>query len=75
MSKELAENKGFNIVRTWDRDFLIDIRNHKFEYDYIMDYANNIYNETMEKIDNCKLPEVVDKEKVNELLIKSRKLF
>jgi hypothetical protein len=25
MSKELAENKGFNIVRTWDRDFLIDI--------------------------------------------------
>ena len=74
MSKELAENKGFNIVRTWDRDFLIDIRNHKFEYDYIMDYANNVYNETMEKIDSCKLPEVVDKEKVNELLIKARKM-
>ena len=75
MSKELAENKGFNIVRTWDRDFLIDIRNHKFEYDYIMDYANNVYNETMEKINNCKLPEEVDKEKVNELLIQARKMY
>lgn len=75
MSKELAENKGFNIVRTWDRDFLIDIRNHKFEYDYIMDYANNVYNETMEKINDCKLPETVDKDKVNDLLIQARKMY
>jgi hypothetical protein len=29
----------------------------------------------MEKINDCKLPEVVDKEKVNELLIKARNLF
>lgn len=29
----------------------------------------------MEKINDCKLPEVVNKGKVNELLIKARNLF
>lgn len=28
----------------------------------------------MEKINDCKLPEVVDKKKVNDLLIQARKL-
>ena len=36
MAKELAEGKGFNVYRTWDREFILDIRNHKFEYEYIM---------------------------------------
>ena len=43
--------------------------------DYIMDYANNVYNETMEKINDCKLPETVDKDKVNDLLIQARKMY
>lgn len=29
----------------------------------------------MEKINDCKLPEEVDKEKVNELLIQARKMY
>lgn len=72
MGKELAEGKGFNVVRTWDREFLLDIRNHKYEYEYIMEYVENLFNSMKEQIETCPLPETVDKDKVNELLIKAR---
>lgn len=74
MGKELAEGKGFNVVRTWDRDFLIDIRNHKYEYEYIMEYVEKLFEGMKEKISTCSLPETVDKDKVNKLLIDARKL-
>lgn len=72
MGKELAEGKGFNVVRTWDREFLLDIRNHKYEYEYIIDYVENLFNDMKERIETCPLPETVDRDKVNELLIKAR---
>lgn len=75
MGKELAEGKGFNIVRTWDREFLIDIRNHKFEYDEIMKYVEDTYNSFKDKIKDSDLPDTVDKQKINELLIQARKLY
>lgn len=75
MGKELAEGKGFNIVRTWDREFLINIRNHKFEYDEIMKYVEDTYNSFKDKIKDSDLPDTVDKQKVNELLIQARKLY
>lgn len=75
MGKELAEGKGFNIVRTWDREFLIDIRNHKFEYDEIMKYVEDTYNSFKDKIKDSDLPDTVDKQKVNELLIQARNLY
>lgn len=74
MGKELAEGKGFNVVRTWDRQMLLDIRNHKYEYEEIMTYVEELFNDVKQKIETCTLPETVDKEKVNELLIKAREL-
>lgn len=74
MGKELAEGQGFNVVRTWDRDFLLDIRNHKYEYEYIMEYVEKLFADMKEKIKSCPLPETVDRNKVNELLIQARKL-
>ena len=74
MGKELAEGKGFNVVRTWDREMLLDIRNHKYEYDEIIDYVEKLYEETDEMSKTCNLPDTVDKEKVNKLLIEARKL-
>ena len=74
MGKELAEGQGFNVVRTWDRDFLLDIRNHKYEYEYIMGYVENLFEDMKQKIETCSLPDTVDTKKVNELLIKARKL-
>ena len=75
MGKELAEGKGFNVVRTWDRDFLLDIRNHKFEYEEIMKYVEDTYNSFKDKISTSGLPETVDKEKINNLLIQARKMI
>lgn len=74
MGKELAEGKGFNVVRTWDREMLLDIRNHKYEYDEIIEYVEKLYKETDEKSKTCNLPDTVDKEKVHKLLIEARKL-
>lgn len=74
MGRELAAGKGFNVVRTWDRELLLDIRNHTYEYEDIMNYIEKIFDEVQRLMRTCTLPETVDKEKVNELLIKARKL-
>ena len=74
MGRELAAGKGFNVVRTWDRELLLDIRNHTYEYEDIMNYIEKIFDEVQRLMKTCTLPETVDKEKVNELLIKARKL-
>lgn len=75
MGKELAEGKGFNIVRTWDKQMLLDIRNHKYEYDEIMKYVEDTYNSFKDKIKDSNLPDTIDKQKVNELLIQARILY
>ena len=74
MGKELAEGKGFNVVRTWDKEMLLDIRNHKYEYDEIIEYVEKLYKETDEMSKTCNLPDTVDKEKVHRLLIEAREL-
>lgn len=68
MAKELAQGKGFNVVRTWDRDYLLDIRNHKFEYEDVMVQLEKEKLEMEEAIKSCTLPERVDLDKVNDLL-------
>lgn len=68
MAKELAQGKGFNVVRTWDRDYLLDIRNHKFEYEDVMTQLEKEKSEMEEAIKSCTLPEKVDFDKVNDLL-------
>ena len=72
MGKELAEGKGFNVERTWDRDMLIDIRNHKYEYEDIIEYVEKTFTEMKELAANCNLPKTVDKQKVNELILQAR---
>lgn len=74
MGKELAEGKGFNVVRTWDRQFLLDIRNHKYEYEEIINYTETLFEDMKQLIESCDLPETVDKHKVNELLKQARSL-
>lgn len=75
MGRELAAGKGFNVVRTWDREILLDIRNHMFEYEDIMNYVEKLFDEVQRLIETCPLPETVDKEKVNNLLIEARTLY
>ena len=70
---ELARDGVYNVERTWDRDFLLDIKHHKKTYEEIMTYVNKKRTEFDELIKTCALPESVDKEKVNKLLIEVRK--
>ncbi len=75
MAKELAKGEGFNVVRTWDRDYLLDIRNHKFEYEEVMAQLEKEKAEMEEAIKTCTLPDVVDRDAVNGLLIGARIKF
>ena len=75
MGKELAEGKGFNVVRTWDREMILDIRNHKYEYEEIIDYVEKVFAEMKELAEKCNLPKTVDIQKVNNLILEARKLI
>ena len=75
MGLELARGEGFNVVRTWDRDMILDIRNHKYEYEEIIDYVEKTFAEMKELADKCDLPKTVDKQKVNALLLKARRML
>lgn len=74
MGKELAEGKGFNVVRTWDREMILDIRNHKYEYEEIIEYVEKVFAEMKELAEKCDLPKTVDIQKVNNLILEARKL-
>ena len=75
MAKELAKGEGFNVVRTWDRQYLLDIRNHKFEYEDVMAQLEKEKAEMEEAIKTCTLPDYVDIKMVNGLLIEAREQF
>ena len=73
MAMEIAEGKGVILERTSDRQFLLDIRNHKFEYDEIIEMLETEkqrMNQLMEKSD---IPEKIDTDFVNSLMIDIRK--
>lgn len=74
MAYEIATGQGFNVDRTnIDREFLLNIRNHKFEYDYLINYLEEFKVKMTEAMEKSDLPDKVDMDKVNELLIKVRK--
>ncbi len=75
MGKELAEGKEFNVVRTWDRDMILDIRNHKYEYEEIIEYVEKVFAEMKELAASCDLPKTVDLNKVNDLILQARKML
>ena len=75
MGKELALGQGFNVERTYDREYLLSIKNHELEYDEIMEQANKEKAEMEEAIKNCTLPDKPDYEQVNKLLTEARLKF
>ena len=60
------------IERTWDHDFLMDIRNHKYEYDDLITLLDKEKEEMDELMKQSNLPDEVDQTKLNELLFKLR---
>lgn len=75
MAKELAQGKGFNVVRDDDRDFLLSIRGHAYEYEDIMAQLEKEKQEMEEAMKTCTLPDKIDVDAVNELLYTIRETY
>ena len=73
MAKEIAEGQGVILERTWDRDFLMKVRNHCFEYEELIDLLNKEKEEMNEAMKTSTIREKVDSDFVNSLLIDVRK--
>jgi len=75
MGVELAEGKGFNVRRTGDDvKHLLDIRNHVMSYEEIMKEAEDLKAKFDEAVKTSTLPEKIDTEYVNDLLLEARKI-
>lgn len=74
MGLELAKDGStLNVERTWDRDFILKVKNHGFEFDEIMTYVEEKTKEFNEAIETSTLKEKIDVDFVNDLLIDIRK--
>ena len=70
---ELARDGIFNVERTWDRDFLLNIKNHGVSYEEISKYVAEKKEEFDKLVEKSTLPESLDYDKINKLLIETRK--
>lgn len=74
MGLELAQDGStLNVERTWDRDFILKVKNHGFEFDEIMAYVEEKTAEFNKAIETSTLKEKIDVDFVNDLLIDIRK--
>jgi hypothetical protein len=75
MGKELALGQGFNVERTHDRDYLLLIKNHGVEYEEIIAQAVKEQEEMDEAAENSLLPDTLNVDEINKLLIEARTMF
>ena len=75
MAKEISEGKGFILWRTEDRDFLMGIKNGDYTYEYLIKYAEKLLADVNENLPKSNLPDEVDKQFVNDLLVKCREEY
>jgi hypothetical protein len=76
MCIEIAQGKGFILDRRGiDREFLLDIRNHKYEYEELIEKLDSLKDQMDEAIEKSTLPEDIDVEFLDNLTIEVRKEF
>lgn len=75
MATEIANGNGIILDRNvaGDRDFLMKIRNHQFEYDEIMDYVESAKEKMNNIMKSSTIRDKVDSNIVDNLLINIRK--
>jgi predicted nucleotidyltransferase len=73
MGQEIAEGRGIILQRTDDKEFLMNIRNHKYEYDELMEKIDADKEALDRAIANSTIKETIDVDFVNDLLIEMRK--
>ena len=73
MAGEIAEGKGMILQRTWDRQFLMDVRNHKFEYEEIIERLEEEKTHMNQLMELSTIREMIDTDFVNQLMIDIRR--
>lgn len=74
MCIEIAKGEGFHVNRrNIDRDFLLDVKQHKYEYEEIIKLLDEKKIEMDEAISKSTLPDDIDVDFVNDFVIKVRK--
>lgn len=74
MAEEMLRDGVVN-VRREDRDYLLDIRNGKYEYNELIEYANNKIALLDELVETSPLPTKVDYDLINKITIKIRDTY
>jgi predicted nucleotidyltransferase len=74
MSKEIGRGEGIQVRRS-DREYLLSIRRGEIDLETLIELADKEIAEMDEIFDNCNLPNKVDKDLVNELLVSIRTEF
>lgn len=74
MAKEIAIDRNLN-VRRKDRDFLLNIKDGKFEYDELVFKAEELKNELDELYTKSNLMEMPDLNKINQIAFEIRENF
>lgn len=77
MCKEILEGKGMLVDRraVGDANFLLDIRNHKYEYDEILSLLEEKEKELDNALKNSTLEDHIDYDFVNDLLVDVQKKY
>lgn len=71
---EIARGEGYNVDRSnIDADFLLDVKNHKYEYNELMEMLEKKNDEMEKAMAESTIPDKIDVEFVNDLLLKIRK--
>jgi hypothetical protein len=70
---EIAEGKGMILQRTWDRQFLMDVRNHKFDYEEIIERLEEEKARMNQLMEQSTIREKIDIDFVNQLMIDIRR--
>lgn len=71
---EIANGEGYKVDRSnIDAEFLLDVKNHKYEYEELMEMLEKKNDEMEKAMAESTIPEKIDVEFVNDLLLKIRK--
>lgn len=72
LAREIATGQGIDLERTADREFLLTIQNHRFEYDELIEMVEQEKSDLQVGIERSPLPDHVDAAWAGELLLSLR---
>lgn len=76
MAIEVARGEGLKLDRRGiDADFLLNVRNRVYTYNELMDKLIELKDTMNKEIENSTIPDKIDKDFVNEILLNIRKKF